>query len=156
MSANLSEETIKFLMTQALEEANNACKIGEVPIGAVVSNGREVISRAHNLVEKNSSVTKHAELLAIEKAGIQQNDWRLNESILCVTIEPCSMCIGAIKLARINTLIIGASDPSMGACGSIYDLSQDKRFGAVPRVITGILETECSQLIKNFFLEKRK
>ena len=152
----IKPEFIETLMQEALKEARAAYSLGEVPVGAVVAYKNEIIAKGHNLVEKQSSVIKHAELIAIEKAEEVLQNWRLNDCILCVTIEPCTMCTGAIKLARIGTVVFGAQDPSMGAFGSIYDLSQNSNFGSTPRVIAGVAESTCASLMSDFFREKRK
>lgn len=142
-------------MLAALEQAKLAKAKNEVPIGAVIYKDGQIIARSHNLVESNKNVAQHAEVLAITEASKAIGDWRLNDCILCVTIEPCTMCSGAIKLSRISTVIYGAADPSMGAFGSLYDISQDPRPGPVPRVITGVFENECASLVKDFFASKR-
>ena len=143
-------------MEQAILEAKKAFEEGEVPVGAVIARNGEIIARAHNQIEINEDVSAHAEVLALKAAGLALNNWRLNDCILCVTLEPCTMCIGAIKLARIPTLIFAAKDPRCGACGSVVDLANDPRLGAVPQLTTGIYEQECSKLLKDFFVEIRK
>lgn len=151
----ISIEQQENLMHEALTEAKKAYELGEVPVGAVVSYKNEIIARAHNEVEKDNSVSKHAEILAIERASKYIDNWRLTECVLAVTLEPCTMCAGAIKLARIPTVIYGLADPRLGAFNSLFNLAQDKRIGPVPRVISGILETESKELLQNFFRKKR-
>lgn len=152
---SLDPETIDTLMQSALAVAKQAADAGEVPVGAVIWHAGKEIARGHNLVEQQKAVSRHAEVVALEAAAESIGDWRLNEAILCVTIEPCTMCTAAIKLARVGTVIFGAEDPSMGACGSIFDLMPDTRIGHVPRVISGVREEECAALMKNFFKERR-
>ncbi len=152
----LTARYIDSLMLAALAEAKNALELGEIPIGAVLARDRKIIASAHNLVEAQTCVARHAEILAIEAASNSSGNWRLTDTVLCVTIEPCTMCSGAIKLSRVGTVIFGARDPSMGAFGSLYDLSVDKRVGHVPRVIQGIREEECARLMKEFFQARRK
>ena len=142
---------ISAVFEAAIEEANNAFEKGEVPVGAVISNGREIIARAHNLVETLQDATAHAEILAIRAASKQLENWRLMDAILCVTLEPCTMCMGAIKNSRIPTLFFGAYDQRAGACGSVYDLSIDSRTGLVPTVVGGVQESRAVELLKRFF-----
>ena len=148
----INPQVTEFLMREALKEAFFK---NEVPVGAVIAYQEKIIARAHNKVENNKKVTQHAEILVIEKASRKLQDWRLQDCILCVTLEPCTMCMGAIKLARIPTLIIGAGDSEKGACGTLFDLSLDKRLGTVQKVISGVLKEECSGILKEFFRGKR-
>ncbi len=138
-------------MHAALEQAQAGAAQGEVPVGAIVVVGGEIVSRAHNEVESGKDASAHAEILAMRRAALSAGDWRLNDALLCVTLEPCTMCIGAAKLARIPTIVFGAEDPRLGAVGSLYDLSQDARNGPVPRVIRGIEEERCRNLLQEFF-----
>jgi len=159
-SMHISPEHCEELMRQALAEAQAASKIGEVPVGAVIArldNNKLVIcAAAHNLVESHKDPTAHAERLAIQEAAKSLGNWRLSECILCVTLEPCTMCAGAISLARVGCVIFGAADPVQGAYGSLYDLSSDARLPSNPRVIGGVLEKECSTILGEFFARKRK
>jgi len=156
MKSNIANtEFIDNLMQAALTEAALAAKQGEVPVGAVISNGKDIIARAHNIVEANHDPAGHAEVLALREAAQKLGDWRLNNLILCVTLEPCTMCLGAIKQARISTIVFAAHDSERGACGSLYDLSLDSRVGPVPKVISGIREDESVALLQRFFKEKR-
>ena len=146
-------------MRAALAQANLAMQGGEVPVGAVVARISDggIISAAHNLVESQHDATLHAEVIAIQSAAKAQKNWRLSECALCVTLEPCTMCIGAIRLARIPLVIFGASDPRMGACGSLYDLSQDSRWGAAPpRLVGSVMENESRALLDLFFRSLRE
>jgi tRNA(adenine34) deaminase len=116
----------------------------------------EIIARAHNEVEKRPDAAAHAELLTIQRACEHQKNWRLSDTVLCVTLEPCTMCLGAIKLARIPTVVFGASDPRLGACGSIYDLSSNPALGSETRIIRGVQENLCKDLLNQFFAKVRK
>ena len=151
----ITPEYIDYLMTSAYAEAAKAAQIGEVPVGAVISAQGKIVSRTHNLTEKLYDPTAHAEVLAIQVAAAERRNWRLEDAILCVTLEPCTMCIGAIKAARIPVVIFGASDPKAGAVGSIYDLSQDCRTGTPPRIISGARAEECAEILTRFFESRR-
>lgn len=148
-------EHIKY-MKIALKEAQKANDIDEVPIGAVIVMDGKVISQAHNLREKNQSATAHAEVLAINKACKKLNTWRLNGCILYVTLEPCTMCVGASILSRVDGVVYGAKDPKGGSLGSLYDISLIKGFNHYPWVVSGVCEEESSEMLKNFFKNKRK
>jgi len=143
------------LMQEALIEAGKAASLGEVPVGAVVYHGGSIIARAHNRTESDSDATSHAEVLAIRDAGKVLGNWRLQEATLVVTLEPCTMCAGAIKLSRISTVVYGASDPRAGGMGTLYDVTADTRTGPAPRVVTGISEEQCKTILKDFFLKLR-
>jgi tRNA(adenine34) deaminase len=147
-------EHIKY-MKLALKEAQKANDIDEVPIGAVIIKDGIVISKAHNLREKNQSATAHAEVIAINKACKKLNSWRLEGCILYVTLEPCTMCIGASILSRVDGIVYGAKDPKGGSLGSLYDISLIKGFNHYPWVVSGVCEDESSLLLKNFFKSKR-
>ena len=151
----MSLESFKSFMRIALEEARVGFEAGEVPVGALVVKDGEVISKAHNQVEDNDDPTGHAEVLAIRRAAEKLGDWRLNYCHLYVTLEPCTMCIGAIRQSRIGALIFGATDDRLGACGSLYDLSEDQRLGPTPRVVRGVLAEECGSILSDFFKSKR-
>lgn len=145
------ENYMKF----ALEEAAKAERIGEVPIGAVIVKNGEVIARAHNLRETAQQPTAHAEHIAIERAAEAVGSWRLEDCTLYVTLEPCVMCSGAIVMSRIPRVVYGAADPKGGCSGSLMDLLQEPRFNHRAEVVSGVLEEECSQLLKNFFKQLR-
>ena len=147
---------IKRFSQLALAEAEKAYQAGEVPIGAVITRGDQVIASSYNLIETNKDATAHAEVLAIRAASAAIGDWRLNECTLTVTLEPCTMCLGAIKQARIGTLVFLAYDPARGACGSLYDLSGDARLGPNPQVIYEFDADPSLEILKKFFTEKRK
>ncbi|EHG9403860.1 nucleoside deaminase [Listeria monocytogenes] len=145
-----------FFMQQALEEAEKAREIGEVPIGAVVVLDGEIIGRAHNLRETSRNAVTHAELLAIQDACKHQNSWRLSGAELYVTLEPCPMCSGAILLSRIEKVYYGAKDPKAGTAGSLMNLLQDDRFNHTCEVEAGLMEQESSEMLKSFFQNLRK
>ncbi len=143
-------------MKEALKEARKAYEKGEVPVGAVIVRRNEIIARGHNLRETGKSPLAHAEIIAIEKAARKLGGWRLTESQIYVTIEPCVMCAGAILQARIDEVFIGAMDKKAGGAGSVYDLLGDGLLCHVPRVVKGVLEDECSAIMKEFFRELRR
>ena len=143
-------------MKYALKEAQKAKEIDEVPIGAVIVMNGKVIARAHNLREKNQSATAHAEVLAINKACKKLNSWRLNGCVLYVTLEPCTMCVGASILSRVDGIVYGAKDPKGGSLGSLYDISLIKGFNHYPWIESGVCEDKCASLLKMFFKNKRK
>lgn len=142
-------------MNEALKEAKKAYKKGETPIGAVIVRNGEIIARGYNEKELKHDPTMHAEMIAIRKASKKLNSWRLNECDMYVTLEPCTMCAGAIINARIRRLYIGANDPKAGACGSIIDVLSVKDFNHKVEVIYGISEEECSSLLTSFFQDLR-
>ncbi|HVA99703.1 MAG TPA: tRNA adenosine(34) deaminase TadA [Acidimicrobiales bacterium] len=148
----LSDEQLMFL---AIEEAKLAMEQGEVPIGAVVLLGSEVIARAHNGREGHKNPVAHAEILALEMAAHHVGDWRLGGSTLVVTLEPCTMCAGALVNARVDRVVFGAADPKAGACGTLYNLCSDPRLNHEVRVTSGVLEAECSELLRSFFSQRR-
>ncbi|WP_246247287.1 nucleoside deaminase [Aquiluna borgnonia] len=141
-------------MHLALEQASLAGS--EVPVGAVlVSSAGEVLAVGHNLREQKSDPTSHAEIEVIRAAAAAGGDWRLEETTLFVTLEPCVMCAGAIVAARIPRVVFGAWDERVGAAGSIYDVLRDSRLGKPLEVIPGVLEEQCSRVLKEFFEAKR-
>jgi tRNA(adenine34) deaminase len=141
-------------MKEAFEEAEVAYKKGEVPVGAVITLYGEIIARGHNQVRELSDPTAHAELIAIQRATKVIKNERLLHTSLYVTVEPCPMCMGAIILARIEDVVYGASDPKAGACGSVLNLNN--KLNHRVRIISGIMEKECSALMRKFFFERRK
>jgi tRNA(adenine34) deaminase len=151
----LDQRFIEHLMDLALEEAELARSSGEVPIGAVIAVQEKIVARAHNRMERTRDATAHAEAVAIREAGAAVGNWRLNDAVLCVTLEPCTMCAGAISLARIGTVVFGAADPRLGAYGSLYDLSDDERLGK-PRVISGVKAGDATAILQRFFSERRR
>ena len=146
---------IEKFMKEALKEAKKAYKKLEVPIGAVIVKDNKIIARAHNLRETKKQACAHAEILAIEKACKKIGAWRLEECDLYVTLEPCAMCAGAIINSRIKNLYIGAMDEKGGAVGSKINLLKDIKLNHTVEVESGILEEECSKILKDFFKELR-
>ena len=144
----------KFML-EALKEAKKAYEKEEIPVGAVIIKDGKIIAKAHNLREKKESAIAHAEILAIEKANKKLNSWRLVDCDMYVTLEPCTMCMGAIISSRIKNLYIGALDAKTGACGSFVDLSQHK-FNHTVNIFKGILQDKCEYILKDFFKELRK
>lgn len=142
-------------MQVALSLAEKAYKKDEVPVGAVVVRDGKIISKAYNKRQKSQDATLHAEIIAIKKTCKKLKTFRLNDCELYVTLEPCAMCSGAIINARVGTVIFGAYDQKYGCCGSIYNLPEDKRFNHRAKVIGGILEKECSEILTKFFESKR-
>lgn len=142
-------------MIEALKQASKAYLLGEVPVGAVIVHNDKIIARGYNLREKKQSISSHAELIAIEKAAKKIGSWRLEECDIYVTLEPCPMCSGAIIQSRINNLYFGAYDFRTGAAGSVLNLF-DIPFNHKVNVVGGILEEECSKIIKDFFKDLRK
>jgi len=143
-------------MALALEEAKKAGQIGEVPVGAVlVAQNGEILAAAHNQTIKLADPSAHAEILALRQAASRICNYRLLNTILYVTVEPCIMCMGAIVHARISTVVFGAFDPKWGAAGSLYNFTQDERLNHRVAVLTGILEEDCRKLMQDFFRGKR-
>ncbi len=142
-------------MGLALREAQVAFAQGEVPIGAVVVHGQRVIARAHNQRETLRDPTAHAEMIALTQAAEFLDNWRLLETTLYVTLEPCAMCAGAIVLGRVPRLVYGATDPKAGACGTLYDIVRDPRLNHVVDVEPGVRGDECSSLLREFFRAQR-
>jgi tRNA(adenine34) deaminase len=148
-------ENDQLFMQMAINEAIEAGKKGEVPIGAVIVKDGDVIAKGSNLRETNQNALAHAEIIAINKACEHVGYWRLTECTLYVTLEPCQMCAGAIIQSRIDRVVFGASDPKAGCAGSLYNLLQDNRFNHVVELESGVLEEECSHLLKDFFKQLR-
>jgi len=146
---------IRF-MQEALKEAQKALAEDEVPIGAVIVYKDKIIARAANQVERLKDPTAHAEMIALTSATNYLNTKWLNGATLYVTIEPCSMCAGALVLARIKNLVYGSDDPKAGACGSVINIANNKRLNHRISVKKGVLEKECGYLLKEFFKKKRK
>ncbi len=138
-------------MKQALREAEKAFEQDEVPIGAVVVHENRVIGRGYNQMERLQDPTAHAEMIALTAAANHLQSRRLEGCTLYVTLEPCAMCAGAIVLSRIPTLVFGAFDPKAGACGTLYNIVEDKRLNHNPHVITGVCDKESEQLLRGFF-----
>lgn len=153
-----SEEIVRdpeYYMREALKEARKAYEKDETPIGAVIVHEGKIIARGHNERELKQDATLHAEMIAIRKASRKLGSWRLPECDLYVTLEPCAMCAGAIIQSRIRRVFIGALDPKAGAAGSILNLLQVDKFNHQAEGIYGILEEDCSKILKEFFKELR-
>jgi len=146
----------EFYMQEALKEAMKAFNSDEVPVGAVIVHKGNIIARAHNQIKMLKDPTAHAEMIAITQAAAGLQNERLIDCSVYVTIEPCSMCAGAMVLARIKNLIYGACDAKAGACGSVVDLTNHRKLNHRMKVKKGVLAQETSLLIKEFFRKKRK
>jgi tRNA(adenine34) deaminase len=142
-------------MREALKEAQIAFEEDEVPIGAVIVKDGEILAKAHNLREKLNDPTAHAELIVIRLAAAKLNSWRLLDTTVYVTVEPCPMCAGAIVLARVKRLVFGATDPKAGTAGTLMNLLDDARLNHQVEVTGGVLEEESRKLLRTFFLQKR-
>jgi tRNA(adenine34) deaminase len=143
-------------MREALRQARRGCREGEVPVGAVVVCKEEVVARAHNRPIHLNDPSAHAEILALRRAGRRLGNYRLPGCTLYVTIEPCAMCVGAIVQARIQRLVVGAMDPKAGACGSSLEVLNNRKLNHQVVFDSGILQAECSAILRQFFRERRK
>lgn len=143
------------MMELALEDARLALGWGDVPIGAVVARGDEILGRAGNARERDNDPTAHAEILAIRAAAASLRSWRLTGCAIYVTLEPCAMCAGALVLARLDRLVFGAMDPKAGFAGSLGDLTRDPRLNHRLEVVSGVLELEAARLLQEFFQQRR-
>ena len=151
----MKEKSHEYWMTRAIVEARKAESKAEVPIGCVIVREGRIIARGHNLRETTQDPAAHAELIAIRKAARKLGSWRLLDCTLYVTLEPCTMCMGAIILSRIPTLAFGCYDPKGGAAGSLYDFSNDPRLNHTVELLPRVLEAECSGLLSSFFAALR-
>lgn len=143
-------------MRTAISLARRAEEAGDVPVGAVVLDpDSDVIGTGHNARESAKDPTAHAEVVAIREAAASRGSWRLDGCTLVVTLEPCTMCAGAVILARIATLVFGAYDPKAGAVGSVWDVVRDRRLNHRPEVVGGVLEAETGALLRGFFESRR-
>ncbi len=149
-------EADRAFMAEALFEASRAANLGEVPVGAVITAKGKVIARGYNRKETSCDPTLHGEIVAITNAAKALSAWRLTETTMYVTLEPCLMCMGALIAARVPRLVFAADDPKAGACGSLYDLSSDKRLNHNISVTKGVRAEEAGAQLKNFFSELRK
>jgi tRNA(adenine34) deaminase len=149
-----SEDSYRY-MYAALQEAQKAFDDDEVPVGAVVVHKNRIIGRGYNQVEKLKDATAHAEMIAITSASNNMQNWRLNECSIYVTLEPCTMCTGALLASRINELFFAASDIKFGACGSIHNLAENSKTNHTIKVYSGVLAKESEELLKSFFNKKR-
>jgi tRNA(adenine34) deaminase len=143
------------MMHAAIEQAREAAGWGDVPVGAAVIRGGQILGRAGNQREKRGDPTAHAEMLALRAAAEQVQGWRLDGCSMYVTLEPCAMCAGAVVLARLDRLVIGAMDPKAGFAGSLGDLVRDPRLNHAVQVETGVLADECGELLRDFFRGRR-
>ncbi|HEM3455133.1 tRNA adenosine(34) deaminase TadA [Streptococcus suis] len=153
---NYTHEEKEYFMTQALQEARKSLEKDEIPIGCVIVKDGQIIGRGHNAREELNQAIMHAEVMAIQEANNVEGNWRLLDSTLFVTIEPCVMCSGAIGLARIPQVIYGATNKKFGAAGSLYDILTDERLNHRVKVETGILEAECANIMQDFFRQRRE
>ena len=144
-----------FYMSEAIKEAQKAFDADDVPVGAVIVHDSRVIARAHNQIKLLKDPTAHAEVIAITQAASYLGNERLINATMYVTIEPCSMCAGALVLARVKRLVYGANDPKTGACGSVVNIANNKKLNHRIKVEKGVLERECAILLKEFFKKKR-
>jgi tRNA(adenine34) deaminase len=143
-------------MRLALDQAARSAGYGEVPVGAVVLDGAGTVTGAgHNRQEADHDPTAHAEIVAIRQAAMARGGWRLDGYTLVVTLEPCTMCAGAVAAARLDRLVYGAADPRAGAAGSLWDVLRDRRLAPRVEVIGGVLEEECAGLLREFFARRR-
>ncbi len=142
-------------MKEALKQAKKAYEKGEVPVGAVIVKNNKIIARAYNEKEVKLDTTKHAEIIAIQKASKKLKAWRLTDCEMYITLEPCSMCAGALIQARIKKVYIGTMDSKTGACGSVLNLLENYEFNHKVEVKIGILQQECEKILKSFFKNLR-
>lgn len=154
MKQKLTED--EKYMKQAIKLAKKAWKMEEVPIGCVIVHEGKIIGRGYNRRTTDKNPLAHAELIAIKKASKKMGDWRLEDCTLYVTLEPCQMCSGAIVQARVKKVVVGCMNPKAGCAGSILNLLQVERFNHQVELETGILEEECSEMMKSFFRELRE
>lgn len=143
-------------MNEALKEAKKCLLIDEVPVGAIIVRDNKIIARAHNTREKNKDVTCHAEINALRKANKKDKSWRSINATMYVTVEPCSMCAGALVWSRIDRIVFGAYDKKAGACGSVLNIANNERLNHQIEVTPGVLEDECAKIIKDYFKAKRE
>lgn len=154
MRSKLTED--EKYMKEAIRQAKKAWKIDEVPIGCVIVHEGRIIGRGYNRRTTDGNPLAHAELIAIKKASRKMGDWRLEDCTLYVTLEPCQMCSGAIIQARMKRVVVGCMNPKAGCAGSIFNLLQVPQFNHQAELTTGVLEEECSVMMKDFFKELRK
>jgi tRNA(adenine34) deaminase len=151
----MHESNDEYFMKQAIEEAKKAEGLAEVPIGAVLVSGDKVIASGYNLRETSQRSITHAEILVIDEACKELGTWRLEDTTLYVTLEPCPMCAGAIIQSRVKRVVFGAKDPKAGCAGSLMNLLQDSRFNHQTEITSGVLEKECGELLSSFFRKLR-
>ena len=146
----------EYFMREALKEAEKSLAKEEIPIGCVIVKDGKIIGRGHNAREELQQAIMHAEIMAIKEANQREGNWRLLDTTLLVTIEPCVMCSGAIGLARIPQVIYGAANQKFGGAGSLYDILTDARLNHRVEVETGVLEAECAAIMQDFFRQGRQ
>ncbi|MDY3122454.1 tRNA adenosine(34) deaminase TadA [Suipraeoptans intestinalis] len=151
----MTEDTVKY-MKEAIRQAKKAYALGEVPIGCVIVYEGKIIGRGYNRRTTEKNPLAHAEMIAIRKASRRLGDWRLEGCQMYVTLEPCQMCAGAIVQARMDKVVIGCMNPKAGCAGSVLDLLREEAFNHQAEVETGVLEKECSEMMKAFFKELRE
>lgn len=145
----------ELYMQMAVQQAEEALAIGEIPVGAVITHRERVVAAAHNQREQLRDPTAHAEMIAITQAAEAVGNWRLTDCVLYVTLEPCPMCAGAILNARVPLLVYGADDPKAGAVRSVFRLLSDARLNHRAEIVSGVLQTPCSQILTHFFQQRR-
>ena len=155
MNGEFKTEVDEHYIREALREAEIAFSLEEAPIGAVIVCESRIVARGHNLRETSGDPTAHAEIIALREASKIKHHWRLTEATLYTTLEPCSMCAGAMVQARIKRLVFGAADPKAGAAGSIMNIVQNERLNHRLEVTAGVLAEECGDILKRFFRERR-
>jgi tRNA(adenine34) deaminase len=146
----------EYFMRLALREATRAAEHDDVPIGALIVHADEVIGTGHNERELRADPTAHAEMIALREAARTLGSWRVLDTVMYVTLEPCAMCAGAIVLARVPRIVFGASDPKAGAAGSVLDVLDEPRLNHRPQVDSGLLADECGELLREFFTSRRQ
>lgn len=144
-----------FFMNEALKEAKKAYDINEVPIGCVIEHNNKIIGRGHNKRNSQKNCLYHAEIIAINEACKNMQDWRLEGSTIYITVEPCAMCAGAILQSRIDKVVFGTFNSKGGCCGSILNILNDERFNHKSIIVSGILEEDCKKIIQSFFKDIR-
>jgi tRNA(adenine34) deaminase len=145
----------EYFMRLALREASRALEHEDIPVGAVVVVAGEVLGAGHNERELRADPTAHAELIALRDAARSLGSWRVLDSVLYVTLEPCAMCAGAVVLARVPRVVFGTTDPKAGAAGSVLDVLAEPRLNHRPEVQSGLLAQECADLLRSFFASRR-
>jgi tRNA(adenine34) deaminase len=145
----------RVFMAQALEEAQAAAEAGEVPVGAVIVRHGQVLARGHNRREQTHDATAHAEVVVLRQAGVLTGGWRLTDCTLYVTLEPCPMCMAALVAARVRTVVYGAVDEALGACGSLLNLADYPGMGYTVEIRGGVQAEQCRQLLSRFFGQRR-
>lgn len=149
------EDINNKFMKSALKEAEKSYDKEEIPVGAVIVKDGKIIARGHNLKETKNDTTNHAEIIAIRKASKKLKSWRLTGCTMYVTLEPCTMCAGALIQARLDKVVIGTMDEKTGACGSVLNVLEDYKFNHKVEIEKGVMEKECKEILQKFFKELR-